>query len=107
MVKVTLNPESKAKALRFLFKNEEDRYAGDASTLIASGGKFSSSNTKSAKVKNKQASVNSTTGFYNEGALIAYLADQKARWQIVILESKDGKEFQEFISIPISAIRND
>lgn len=107
VVKVTLNPESKAKALRFLFKNEEDRYAGDASTLIASGGKFSSSNTKSAKVKNKQASVNSTTGFYNEGALIAYLADQKARWQIVILESKDGKEFQEFISIPISAIRND
>lgn len=106
-VKIALDPSSKAKALRFLFRDEEGRYVGDASTIRASKGKFQTSDVDTATSKGSSAIVHCTTGFHHEGELISYLADDEFRWEIVVFESKDGTKFKEFLAFPISAIRND
>lgn len=106
-VRVTLDPQSKAKALRFLFRDEDQRLVGDSSTVQMSGGKFLPTNDVTASTKQNVAIVRSTSGFQHEGELISYLADDQFQWEIVILESLDGREFIEFMAIPISATRKD
>lgn len=106
-VKLTLHPQSSAKALRFLFRDEEGRFVGDSSTVRISGAKFLPSDSVTASTNGATTIVRSTTGFQHEGELISYLADDTFQWEIVILESKDGEEFTEFMAIPISANRND
>ncbi|MGJ8724226.1 MAG: hypothetical protein ACSHYB_06695 [Roseibacillus sp.] len=106
-VKVSLDSNSKAKALRFLFRDEEGRYVGDSSTVKISGSTFLPSENVTSSTKGKSAIIRSTTGFEHEGELISYLADETFQWEIVILESKDGIEYTEFMAIPISANRKD
>ena len=106
-IKITLAPDSKAKALRFLFRDEEGRYVGDSSTVRISGSKFLPSENVTSITQGKSALIRSTTGFEHEGELISYLADEKFQWEVVILESKDGLKFTEFMAIPISANRKD
>lgn len=106
-IKVTLHPDSEAKALRFLFRDEEGRYVGDSSTVLISGANFAPAEDVTATTKGKVAIIRSTTGFQHEGELISYLADENFQWEVVILESKDGEKYTEFMAIPISANRND
>lgn len=104
---VTLDPKSQAKALRFLFQDENGRYSGDASTVKISGANFLPSDSQTADTKGASATVRATTGFQHEGEIISYLADDQFQWELIIFESKDGRTYQEFISVPISAIRKD
>ena len=106
-VKISLDPKSKAQSLRFLFRDEEGRYVGDSSTVDISGAKFLPADSVTATTKGNTAIVRSTTGFEHEGELISYLADETFQWEVVILESKDGIQYTEFMAIPISANRKD
>ena len=106
-VKIQLDASSKAKALRFLFRDEEGRSVGDSSTVRMSGQNFLPSEINTVTIKGNSATIHATTGFQNSGELIAYLADDNFQWEIVIYESENGSEFKQFITIPISAIRND
>ena len=107
LVKVSLDPKSKAKSLRFLFRDEEGRYVGDSSTVRISGTKFLPSENVTAVTEGNTATIRSTTGFELAGELISYLADENFQWEVVILESKDGVNYTEFMAIPISANRKD
>ncbi len=107
VVELTLAAESKAKALRFLFRNEDGRYVGDSTTVTISGSNYQPAIDVTAVTSGKKAIIRSTTGFEFEGELIAYLADDDFQWEVVILESKDGKTFTEFMAIPISANRRE
>ena len=106
-VKITLHPKSTAKSLRLLFRDEEGRFVGDSSTVRISGSKFLPSENVTAITQGNLATIHATSGFQHEGELISYLADEKFQWEIVILESKNGQEFTEFMAIPISANRKD
>lgn len=106
-IRITVAPDSKAKSLRFLFRDEEGDFVGDSSTVRLSGGKFLPATDVTTTTNGNVATIHSTTGFQHEGELISYLADDKFQWEFVILESKDGREYREFMAIPISARRND
>ncbi|GHC65984.1 hypothetical protein [Roseibacillus persicicus] len=106
-IQITIAPESTAKALRFLFRDEEGNYVGDSSTVELSGGNFLPASDVTTSTQGNVATIHSTTGFQHEGELISYLADEKFQWEFVILESKDGREYNEFMAIPISARRKD
>ena len=106
-VKLTLDPSSRSKSLRFIFRDEEGRFAGDSSTVRMSGAKFSVSDDVTAITKGNNATIRSTTGFQHEGELISYIADETFKWDLVILESQDGENYVEFMTIPISSNRKD
>jgi hypothetical protein len=105
--KITLAKNSKAKGLRVLFRDEEGRYAGDATTLRIADGKFVDRGGNTSRIEGRTASVRATTGFLHEGEIISYLSDDNFQWHLVLLESGDGSEFKEFLAIPISARKKD
>lgn len=104
---VTLDAGSKARALRFLFRDESGTYVGDSTTIDASGDKFIPGDNPNAVISGNKAIVSATTGFLNRGEIISYLSDETFRWELVIFESSDGEEFSELIALPISAKRKD
>jgi hypothetical protein len=105
--KIQLGEKSKAEALRFLFRDEEGRYAGDATTVRIANGKFQDSGANTARANGRTVIIRATTGFLHEGEIISYLSDDNFQWHLMILESDDGSEFKEFLTIPISARRKD
>lgn len=105
--RVTLAPDSKAKSLRLLFRDEEGRFAGDATTLQARGGQFATVSNNTAQVDGATATIRATTGFLHEGEIISYLSNDEFTWHLVVLESADGENYNEFLTIPISAYREE
>lgn len=104
---ITLDPNSKAKSLRFLFRDETGTYVGDSTTVQTSGGKFLPNDDTTTRINGNQATISATTGFINRGEIISYLSDDNFQWNFVVFESSDGEKFTELASIPISAKRKD
>lgn len=105
--RVTLAKDSKAKALRFLFRDEEGRAAGDVTSLQIEGGRFAELPGNTSLIDGATATIRATTGFLHEGEIISYLSNDDFTWHLVILESADGVSYSEFLTMPISARREE
>lgn len=102
--RITLAENSKAKALRFLFRDEAGRLVGDAATLTIEGSQFvqTPGQGKVAAGNRAVATVGATDGFLHQGEIISYLSNQEFTWYLIILESADEVEFKEFLTMAIS-----
>ena len=107
VARLALGPETKAQSIRLLFRDENGEFVGDPSTLRLSADQFQATKEPNAKIKKNEVTVNSTSGFLHEGEIISYLSDTNFEWQLVVFESQDGQNYQELLSIPISANRKD